>query len=165
MLQRYQKTKHLKNTYDDTARLSDTLRSLHDLNNVSKQSALTLLHVAAPDNDWAGFDVDLGNLIERIEELEKAANNAIAALPEDRGGAPSDIALKTLITRLGGIYGAITGKAPTITYDDYAEEDAYVGPFYDFAKAVLDGIAPDRNKSNQGLGKFIQRSLNRMKTA
>jgi hypothetical protein len=153
--------KILETIQDDFSRFSQMLLSLNDPDDSAKQSAVSLLHAAAPDNDWARFDFDLFALRERIEEIITAADHVLTELPIDRGGPLGDIALETLITRLAGTFRAITGKRPTITNDNYAAapESIYRGSFYDLVKAALDGISPNHGKSNQGLGKTIQRSL------
>ena len=160
--------KHLRKVHSDAVRLMKTLHALHDADasdRPARQAAMHLLHISAPDNDWAAIDTDLMKFSERLAALGKAANDAISNLPEDRGGNPGDFPLEALVRRLAPIFTKITGQRPTITYDAYEEEDGkYTGPFISFVLAFLAPLDAHYQKSHQGLGKTVQRVLNRMRS-
>ena len=160
--------KHLEKVHSDAVRLMKTLDALDDADasdRPARQAAMHLLHISAPDNDWAAIDTDLMKFSERLAALGKAANDAISDLPEDRGGDPGDFPLEALVRRLAPIFTKITGQRPTITYDDYGKADGkYTGPFVSFLTAFLAPLDAHYQKSHQGLGKTVQRVLNRMQS-
>ncbi len=158
--------RHLRKMHSDAVRLMKTLHALHDADASEKaprQAAMELLHISAPDNDWAALDTDLLEFSERLAALGKAANDAISNLQEDRGGNPGDFPLEALVRRLAPVFTKITGQRPTITYDEYGVADGkYPGPFVSFLTAFLAPLHAHYQKSHQGLGKTVQRVLNRI---
>ena len=156
--------KHLRKVHTNAVRLMKTIHALHDADvseKAPRQAAMELLHISAPDNDWAALDTDLLEFSERLAALGKAANDAISNLQEDRGGNPGDFPLVALVRRLAPIFTKITGQRPTVTYR--AADGKYTGPFISFVSAFLAPLDAHYQKSHQGLGKTVQRVLNRMR--
>jgi hypothetical protein len=157
--------KHLEKVQSGAVRLMKTLHALHDAgvsDRAARQASMTLLHGAAPDNDWAEIDFDLMKLSGRLANVAKAAKKVIACLPEGRGGPPGDLPLDVLVPRIGAIFCDITGKRPTVTTDPYAAtDDEFKGQFLDFLKAFLMPLDPYYPRKGHALGVAVKRILSR----
>jgi len=155
--------KLLKAVHTDAFRLMKTIHSLHDIevpDRPARQTTLALLHSAAPGNDWGEIDNDLMAFAQRLADVGKASNDAISDLPADKGGVPGDFPLKMLVLRLADLFREITGETPTCFPDHYAETGAeYRGGFFSFIEAFLRPLGSMPERSHQGLGKFVQRTL------
>jgi hypothetical protein len=161
--------KHLKAVHTQVKRLMETLHALHDPkapNKSARQSALALLHSTAPDNDWTDkYEDNMFAFTERLAELGMAANKVLGQIQGNKGGRPGDLPLKELVTELSGLFADITGKQPSITSDNHAEDlgEEFKGKFLDFAEAFLSPL-PLENKNRRTLGLALKRILRDLKS-
>jgi len=109
--------------------------------------------------------MDWSRIASELRRVETAARSALKSLPEDAGGPAGDPFLRGLIRNLQLPFMAAGGPNRTSTFDAY--EDAYKGPFFDFASACLDkleklgALPPGAIPREQALGKAIQRAIPR----
>ena len=103
-----------------------------------------------------------GVLVQHLHELVEQANETLDVMPPDKGGRPPDVELQMLIRTLAIFYKDETGKKPSVTWDE-PREQRYSGAFFDFVEACCRAFAPRHaTKTNQALGKAIQRALKRL---
>ena len=159
----------LKKVQDDSDALLNTLKALHDgdgPDGAARESAIEFLHTAAPGNDWARSLTDLLNIQERVSALWKAAVDAQKCLPEDKGGKTDDWPLKDLIERLKPFFKEVTGEEPTVSFNHHeGPGNEYRTRFFNLVETFLEPLSEYYflTRNHQGLGKFIERTLLKLK--
>jgi len=122
---------------------------------------------------YAAYDLlprnEQENLLALLRGMLAQADNILARLPKDKGGASANDFAWGLVFDLAFLYEWATKQQPTITYNNYGHLDSdysedgnvanYESPFLDFVATVLRVFAPDRAKGNLALGKHVQRVL------
>jgi len=102
---------------------------------------------------WADRDA----LLKGLDKLIAAVDNSAEALPEDRGGRPTDWRLCGLIYELARLYSEYSGRKPGISRHPTTHRPG--GPFLRFVSACLHTLEPKTTKSDEALAMLIQRTL------
>ena len=112
---------------------------------------------------WAtGQDMYPSPLILHLDKIINFCARDLSTIPADKGGVKKDIILNDLIRNLVCSYKLITGKKPTITWDNYGE--CWGGKFYQFVYAFLKAVGNNSfDLVGQGLGQRIKRVLQGIK--
>ena len=99
--------------------------------------------------------------VSAVAHLAAASEAAKKSLGKSKGGAPKDTDLDELICNLAIIYRDQTGKKASVYWDNHKVR--YRGVFFDLVADCVSVFAPKfATRSNQGLGKAIQRALKKL---
>ena len=154
----------LKKVQTRAQKLVETLHALHEENvpdRPAREATIEWLRGGElPGMDWGVTLHDLMKLEMQVGALFNAAVYAQDHMLKDKGGESGDKALEDLVKTLAGFFTKVTGKRPTISYDNYSEK--YTGRFFNLVESFLapfEGYSYSR--SHLGLGKFIQRTLSK----
>ena len=117
--------------------------------------------------DWGVTLSDLLKLEMQVGVLFNAAVDAQEHMLKDKGGLSGDMPLGNLVKKLDGFFTEVTGKQPKTIYDAHAEPGKeYEGSFFNLVESFLapfDGYSYSQ-RSHLGLGKFIQRTLSKLRS-
>ena len=94
-----------------------------------------------------------------LKEFANKGEIYLRSLPPDRGGRPPNLILPQLIHTLATTYKIITNENPISTYDWRYPDYPYSSAFFNFVEIIILEFAPNLYKSDQSLGKAIQRTL------
>lgn len=162
--------KILKAVHTDTKRLMNTIRNLYSSDDEeqlpAQEVAQNLIHLQAPENDWALEDTDFVKFTGALCQFGVATKKALDNLPDNStGGRTLDLPLRIAVGRLAQIFTGFTRHKATVTVKDSADPDQqYGGRFYRFVEAFLSPIPAYRRRSNVALGKAIERILRDRRT-
>ena len=104
----------------------------------------------------------LDRLESDLRRLQSVARSAVTTengtKKKARTGHPKEnCALAFFAQALGDIYHECTSRKPSVTWHEYRQQ--YEGDFFALVEACLEPLGPDHTKSNNALGKAIQRAL------
>jgi|WetSurMetagenome_2_1015567.scaffolds.fasta_scaffold13185_4 hypothetical protein len=106
--------------------------------------------------------IDIEKVRAQARMVAEGCIDALKSLAIDKGGRPKDLAIKTLISQIADIWKHATGKAPTLTWNDYS--DQYEGKFFRFIRSCLQSADPKAGFKNEALGQKIRTVLRTRKT-
>jgi hypothetical protein len=95
--------------------------------------------------DWLG---------KAVADYARWARAALADLPEPRRGRPSDDLAKRLVHRLGDLWRAQTGKAPTVGGHPETREKS--GDFLQFCREIIEPIWRSRGLGPPGIEDLVR---------
>ena len=154
--------KRLRKLNTDVKRIAATLSEMHSqaaAGDIDADTALLLTRFYRLDSEDTPSESEaLGQHLIRLSDVVDAA---IHALPNSSGGASKDTTLEELVATLAVCYWNETGKKPTVSWNP--TKHRYGGSFLNFVRASCQAFAPAYiTKSNQALGKSIQRTLKKL---
>ena len=162
----------LKKVQTRAQKLVETLHALNEENvpgRPAREATIEWLRGGElPGMDWGVTLSDLLKLEMQVGALFNASVEAQNSMLKDKGGDSGDMALENLVKSLAGFFTEVTGEPPKSRYNAHIDERGkkYEGPFFNLVESFLtpfDGYSHSQ-RSHQGLGKFIQRTLSELRS-